>query len=84
MCGTPQDQAPERNTRAQLIIKYYFLGKNRICSFWSEKYREVKKQFLLTQEGLLSNQAHIKEDLTVLPENIVLESSKLNYVPIWV
>ena len=43
MCSTPWARAPERNTRAQLIIKYYILAKNRVCSFWSETSRNVKK-----------------------------------------
>jgi hypothetical protein len=38
-------------------------------------------QFLVTPEGLLSDQAQIKEDLTVLPEIVVLESSTFKYVP---
>ena len=33
-------------------------------------------------EGLLGDHAQIEDDLTVLPYNIVLESSKFKYVPI--
>jgi hypothetical protein len=42
LCGAPWVLAPERNTRPRLIIKYYFLGKNRMCSFWSETSLKVK------------------------------------------
>ena len=47
-----------------------------------QKSKEICSQFLVTLEGLLGDQAQIKDDLTVLPENIVLESFKFNYVPI--
>ena len=42
-----------------------------------QKSKEIFSQFLNTLEGLLGELAQIKEDLTVLPENVVLESSKL-------
>ena len=62
LCGTPC--APDRNTRAKLIIKYYFLGKNRMCSF-GQKHQEIfLSQFLVTPEGLLCNHAQIRDDLT--------------------
>ena len=38
-------------------------------------------QFLVTPESLLGEQAQIKDDLTGMPENIVLESSTFKYVP---
>ena len=47
-----------------------------------QKSKDIFSQFLVTPEGLLGDQAQIKDDLTVLPENIVLESSKFKYVPI--
>ena len=68
MCGTPWARAPERNTRAQLIIKYFF-------------FRKKYNVFLLVRNiQTLGDQAQIKDDLTVLPENIVLEKSKFKYV----
>ena len=44
--------------------------------------KNLIKSSLPTLEGLFGHQAQIKDDLTVLPENIVLESSKFKYVPI--
>jgi hypothetical protein len=68
LCCTPQTQAPERNTLAQLIIKYYFLGK---IEFVPKKFFP---QFLVNPEVLLGDKAQRKEDLTILPDNVVLES----------
>ena len=42
--------------------------------------KEFFSQFLVTPEGLLGAQAQIKDDLTGMPENIGLESSKSKYV----
>ena len=42
-----------------------------------QKSKDIFHIFVVTQEGLLGNQAQIKEDLTVLSENVVSEPSKL-------
>ena len=75
MCSTPQAPVPEQN-RAQLIIKYYFLGQKNVFPLVRniQKSKEICSQFLVTVEGLLGDQAQRKEDLTVLPENVALES----------
>ena len=39
-----------------------------------QKSKNILTQLLVTTEGPLGDQAQIKDDLTVLPENIVLES----------
>ena len=45
-----------------------------------QKSKEIFSQFLVTPEGLLGAQAQIRNDVTGMPENIGLESSKLQYV----
>jgi hypothetical protein len=77
MCGIAQ-------AWAQLIIKYYCLGKMLCVPLVRniQKSKEICSQCFVTPEGLLGDQAQIKEDLSVLPENDVLESSKFKYIPI--
>ena len=42
-----------------------------------QKSKEIFSQVLVAPEDLLGDQAQIKKDLTVLPENAGLESSRL-------
>ena len=62
----------------------FFRGKKNVFLLVRKilKSKEIFSQFSVTPEGLLGDQAQRKEDLTVLPENVVLESSKFKYVPI--
>ncbi len=45
-----------------------------------QKSKEIFSQSLVTPEGLLGAQAQIRNDVTGMPENIGLDSSKLQYV----
>ena len=47
-----------------------------------QKSKDIFSQFLVTPEGLLSNQAQIKDDLTLLPESIVLNHQNLSMSPL--
>ena len=49
-----------------------------------QKSKEIFSQFLVTPEGLLEAEAQIKDDLTDMPDNTGLESSKFIYVLIGV